>query len=147
MYIDSSVLVKLVTPERDSEFFAERLEGRTGLVSSVIAFTEVWSALLQKEGEQAISGASRIAGWREFTSNLNSAVIELLSVDRLLLTRANRIMARLSPDCLVRTLDAVHLATCALAQAFPLQTTDGRMRRAASALKIPLGPEPSPEFQ
>ena len=89
MYIDSSVLVKLVTPERDSEFFAERLEGRTGLVSSVMAFTEVWSALLQKEREQAISGAARIAGWQEFTSNLNSGVIELLSVDRLYHFRIN----------------------------------------------------------
>ena len=82
MNIGSLVLAKLVTPERDSEFFAKRLEARTGLVSPVMVFTEVWSALLLKESEQSISRGARIAGWQEFTSNPNSGAIELLSVDR-----------------------------------------------------------------
>ena len=142
MYLDSSILVKLITPERDSEFFAALLEGETGLVSSVVAFTEVWSALLRKEEEQTISPAARNRGWKEFESNLDAGAIELLNLDRSLLARANRLMTGLPQDSRPRTLDAIHLASCDLLQAFPLQTMDHRMRKAATMLKIPLGSIP-----
>jgi predicted nucleic acid-binding protein len=44
----------------------------------------------------------------------------------------------------LRTLDAIHVAACDLSHDFPLASTDGRMRTAARALKIPVFPETLP---
>jgi hypothetical protein len=40
----------------------------------------------------------------------------------------------------VRTLDAIHLATCRFSHAYPLVTNDRIMRKAAERIGIPLGP-------
>lgn len=48
MYIDTSVMVKLLTLEPDSAFYAGKVEGQP-LVSSELLFTEVSGALLAKE--------------------------------------------------------------------------------------------------
>jgi predicted nucleic acid-binding protein len=50
---------------------------------------------------------------------------------------AKDIMLRLHPQVPLRTLDAIHLATCISIVAGPLFTTDKRMIEAATALKIP----------
>jgi len=48
---------------------------------------------------------------------------------------------RCHPAVPVRTLDAIHVATCDLVNDFPLAATDTRLRAAAHCLGIPLFPD------
>ena len=43
MYLDTSVLVKLFVREPDSEFYGKLTDGQI-ICSSVLAYTETWSA-------------------------------------------------------------------------------------------------------
>lgn len=52
-------------------------------------------------------------------------------------------MAKCIAHVPVRTLDAVHLATCRLSRAYPLVTGDRVMRAAADILGIPLAALPA----
>src|SRR5450631_2796762 len=140
MYLDTSILVKLLVAEPDSEFFQEALRGKL-LSTSELALTEIWSALLSKERNKAISGAERLAAWRVFNERVQSKQIDLHPLNSVVLKKANQILARCHPDVPLRTLDAIHAAACDLSQDFPLCTTDRRMREAATMLGIPVFPE------
>jgi predicted nucleic acid-binding protein len=62
-------------------------------------------------------------------------------MENTVLKKANHIIELCHPEVPLRTLDAIHAATCDLAQDFPLCTTDRRMRDAAKKLGIPVFPE------
>ncbi len=141
MYLDSSVMVKLFAPEPDSEFFMELTDGEN-ISSSILAYTEVYSALLAKERARALTPAQRRRAWDSFENNLQNETIELAPFHQALFKKANRIMEQCSPTVALRSLDALHLATCDQLQDWPLSTTDVRMRQAAELLRFPLGPIP-----
>jgi len=69
----------------------------------------------------------------DFTFFQNALVGELLCTSELSIT-----------DVALRSLDAIHLAACNQATAFPLCATDCRMRAAATKLHIPIFPESLP---
>jgi predicted nucleic acid-binding protein len=140
MYLDSCILVKLITPEADTHFFAERLTD-VPLTSSELALTEVWSALLAKERTGKITRPQRERAWRSFSQMISGGSLELHPLQGLVLRKANHQLEQCHPLVALRTLDAIHLAACDLAQDFPLCTTDERLRQAAKLLKIPLFPE------
>ena len=96
VYLDSSVLVKLVVLEPESAALREFLRTHTSRVSSALAEVEVPRALRgagygMAEGRRAAAVLARIA---------------LIEVDRRILRTA----ATLAPPGL-RSLDAIHLAT------------------------------------
>ncbi len=140
MYLDSSIIVKLLTKEEDSRFFQEALKGKA-LSSSELARTEVHSALLAKERAQRITVEQRTSAWETFERLVDSEQIRIHKLNSVTLKRATRILAAVHPDVPLRTLDAIHLAACDMSQDFPLCTTDKRMRDAAKLLKIPLFPD------
>ena len=142
MYVDSAILVKLVVREADSLFYAEQIDGQTGVWSSAIALTECWSALFRKQREGAIGDATRRTAWQKLEHYVADGALELVAVDRSILARANQVIERCFPDVPLRSLDAIHLASCEAIAGFPLLTNDGRMRAAALHLKLPLGPLP-----
>ena len=137
MYLDSCILVKLLTPEADSELFADRLTG-IFLTSSELALTEVWSSLLAKERNKIITQSHRERAWRSFSSMINDQSLVLHPLASVALRKANQLLEICHPSVALRTSDAIHLAACDLTQDFPLCTTDERMRQAAALLKIPL---------
>lgn len=141
MYLDTSVLVKLFVKEPDSDFFGELTDGEL-LSSSVIAFTEVCSALLAKERAQVLTSEQRQRAWRSFEYNVDEELIELVPISPAIFRRANRIMELCQPQVPLRSLDALHLASCDQAQDWPLCTTDKRMRSAAVLLGFPVGDVP-----
>jgi len=141
VYLDSAILVKLVIREPDSLFYAEQLDGATGLCSCELARTECWSALLRKEREGDIDGDTRAQAWQRLDAYLDTCLI-LQPVTADLLERANQVLERCHPAVAVRSLDAVHLAACEALAAFPLWTNDTRMRAAADHLHFPLSPLP-----
>ena len=152
MYLDSCILVKLLTVEPDSEFFLSALEGRP-VVTSELAETEVFSALLARERAGSISRRDRQRAWREFSDRVEAGEIRIEPLNPIVQRKARQLLEHGHPQVPLRTLDALHLSTADLCQDFPLVTTDGRMRDAATRFGFPLfppaeaepGTEPQPE--
>jgi predicted nucleic acid-binding protein len=140
MYLDTSIIVKLLVEEPDTDFFQTALQGQL-LSSSELAVTEIWSALLAKERKNAIGARDRAAAWRVFNERVQMKQIILHPLNSVVLKKANQVMERCHPGVPLRTLDAIHTAACDLTQDFPLCTNDHRMRDAAVMLGIPVFPE------
>ena len=133
MYLDSCILVKLLVAEPDSEFFLRALEGKP-LVTSELAQTELFSALLARERAGKIDIADRRRAWNEAESRINAGEIRIEPLNSIVLRKARHALERCQPKVPLRTLDAIHLATADLCQDFPLATTDARLREAAALL-------------
>lgn len=143
MYLDSAIIVKLLTKEDDSAFFQKHLAGGRFSISE-LSGTEVLSALLGKERANFLSPAQRKMAWQEFQDRTAAREFFLLPLNSSTLTKAGSLLQACHPHVPLRALDAIHLSACDLSQDFPLCTTDRRMREAASLLKIPLFPETLP---
>jgi predicted nucleic acid-binding protein len=142
MYLDSAILVKLLVHEPDSLYYAGCVDGQIGLVSSQLALTEVWSALLRKERQGALDPQLRRGAWAKFRQYERSRMLELLPVSGDQIERANFILERCHPSVSLRSLDALHLAAAESVAAWPLVSNDERMRAAANLLRMPLVPLP-----
>jgi predicted nucleic acid-binding protein len=137
MYVDSSVLTKFFSAEPDSEACAAKVAG-SFVVSSELAYGELFSALLRKERTGSLSRTYRDRGWQKFENRIADQSLFLARLDGSTVRLAKDIMQHLHPQVPLRTLDAIHLATCASVVAGPLFTTDKRMHKAALLLKIPV---------
>ena len=142
MYLDTAILVKLFTAEPDSEFFGKLTDGQI-ISSSILAHTEVCSALLGKERSGFISVEQRRRAWAAFERNVREESIWLAPMSEAVFKRAGRILEQCHPQVPLRSLDALHLATCDQLQDWPLCTTDKRMRAAAELLRFPLTDVPA----
>ncbi len=142
MYLDTAILVKLFTAEPDSEFFGKLTDGEI-ISSSILAYTETWSAFLAKERNGALSAEQRRRAWAAFDRNVREESIWLAPMSEAVFKRANRILEQSHPQVPLRSLDALHLATCDQLQDWPLCTTDKRMRAAAELLRFPLADVPA----
>jgi predicted nucleic acid-binding protein len=142
MFLDTAVLIKLVIREPDSFFYAEQVEGQREIWISQLAFTESWSALYRKQREGSIDSRIRRSAWQKLERYWSGGMIQMLPLGEEILRRANGIIARCYPAVALRSLDAIHLASCEAADAFPLIANDRQMRLAAKLLHFPLGPLP-----
>ncbi len=140
MYLDTGILVKLLTPEPETAFFERELLGHA-LVSSELALVEVKSALFAKERAGMITAAQRVKAEAKFAAMVSDGVIKLSNLNNHTLRKATQIIQGCHPKVPLRALDALHVASCDLAQEFPLCTTDARMHAAAKAMHIPVFPE------
>lgn len=141
MYLDTAILVKLFVAEPDSEYFGRLVDGQI-VSSSFLVYTELWSALLGKERAGTITAEQRRRAWTAFARNVDEELITLASVSEAVFRRANRILDQCHPKVALRSLDALHLASCDQLQDWPLCTNDVRMREAAVLLGFPLTPNP-----
>ena len=140
MYLDSAIIVKLLIDEPETKFLVTALVGQP-LSSSELAASEVLSALLGKERNKLVSARQRKEAWQTFNERVQAREIVLHPLNGIVLRKANQVLQRCHPAVALRSLDAIHTATCDLNQDFPLCTTDKRMRDAAAVLGIPLFPE------
>lgn len=143
MYIDSAIIVKLLVKEELSDFFQDAL-ANVVLYSSELALVEVGSALLSKVRTKSISEKQRLVAREMFQHKIADEQIVILSLDARVYSKARSLIEFCHPDVALRTLDAIHLAACDIAQELPLCATDSRMRAAAEKLGIPLFPETLP---
>jgi uncharacterized protein len=139
MYLDSCILVKLLVVEPDTEFFLDALEGQP-LVTSELAQTEVFSALLARERAGKIDSGDRRRAWREFQARIEAREIRFEPLNSIVLRKAMHSLERCHPRVPLRTLDAIHLSTADICHDFPLATTDGRLRDAATLLGFSVFP-------
>ena len=133
MYLDSSVLVKRYVQEPDSSHIDQVVVG-VSIVSSDLAFGEVWAALLTKERAGDISVAVRELAWKAFQEDVKEGVLRLIPLDGVMIREANELMFRAHPHVPLRTLDAIHLATYQSVIAGAIFTKDKRMHAAAKLL-------------
>lgn len=135
MYLDSCIIVKLVSREPDSEAYHAIVAGHP-VVTSELAVTEVRSALLAKERLGRISHQSRMAGWRLFQDKVRDQEFVLLPLNRQVIERAGGVIEQCHPKIPLRTLDAIHVATAELHGADELCSSDVRVCDAARALSL-----------
>ena len=139
MYLDSAIIVKLLVREHDSELFNTALSGQV-LDSSELCLTEVCSALLSKERAGSITARERQRCMLRFEEMVADEELRLFPLDTRALERACAILEACHPKVALRTLDALHVATCDLHRCGALCTTDNRMRSAAAQIAMKLFP-------
>jgi predicted nucleic acid-binding protein len=139
MYLDSAIIVKLLVRETDSQWFDRHLRGHH-FETSELALTEVRSALLAKERNGHIAPPERGAAAEKFHSMVEEDIIRLLALNRTVLERASEIQLACHPRVALRTLDALHVATCELHHSRKMCATDLRMRAACEHFAIGLLP-------
>ena len=140
MYLDSAIIVKLLVREPESDYFDHALSGQV-LDSSELCLTEVYSALLAKERAGGISARERQIAFTRFEELIRDEILRLYPLDSRIMRRATAILQACHPKVPLRTLDALHVATCDLHQCEALCATDNRMRAAGAQLAIRLFPE------
>jgi predicted nucleic acid-binding protein len=139
MYLDTGILVKLLTPEAETLYFERELLGHR-LVTSELALVEVKSALFAKERAKFISREQRLRAEAKLAELTGQEILELRALTSHVLRKAAQVIQACHPDVPIRALDALHVASCDLAQEFPLCTTDARMHAAAQVMHIPVFP-------
>jgi predicted nucleic acid-binding protein len=137
MYIDTSVLVKLYIKEEDSEV-CRNIIADSSLVSSRLLYCEFRAALFGKELRNVISPESRDEAWQTFEGDISDRLIRFVPLNDLVMQDARAVLDELHPAVSLRTLDAIHLATCLGIEAGPLFTKDHRMLKAAGRLGLAL---------
>lgn len=124
LYVDTSALLKRVVSEANSpnvrEAFRQHYRDGDLLVSSSLAWLEVWRALRRLQFEDVAAGVSAAL----------SGVGELPLSDGIL-RRARKVGTES-----LRSLDAIHLASALSAGAESLMTFDLRLVQAADALGV-----------
>jgi predicted nucleic acid-binding protein len=139
MYLDSAIIVKLLVREPDSDWFNRELAGQS-FETSELALTEVRSALLAKERAGHVTSRERASAGEKFSALVQDELIKLLPLNRVVLDRATAMQLACHPKIPLRTLDALHVATCDLNKCGTLSTTDARMRAACEQFAITLMP-------
>jgi len=137
MYLDTSIIVKLLVAEPDSEFFIRSLEGEQ-LTTSELARTEVFSALLARERAGKLSVSERRLAWKEFESRVANEELKIEPLNSIVLRKATQCLEYCHPPVALRTLDAIHLATADpfLADVTAFVTYDGELAAAAEELGL-----------
>ena len=139
MYLDTAIIVKLLVREADSAWFNQTLAGQR-FETSDLALSEVRSALLAKERAGHLSQVERVAAEERFIAMIEDELIKLYPLNRQVVDRANAMLLACHPKIPLRTLDALHVATCDLHRNGTLATTDARMRAACRQFAITLMP-------
>ena len=134
IYLDTSVVVALLTPEALSPRALAWLEQcRDTLISSDWLITETHSALGIKQRHHGLSPEARKAAGEHFDRLLQGG-LELRSLDRDRFRQAAELLH--DPALGLRAGDALHLAVALHSRCYHLASFDGRMRQAAAALGL-----------
>lgn len=143
MYLDTGIIIKLLTPEPETAWFEKELRGHS-FSSSELALVEVRSALFAKERAGRLTAGQRMRAELKFREWLDTDLLLLHPLNQATLRKSSHVLAMTHPEVALRTLDALHVAACDLSQDFPLCTTDSRMHDAARVLRLPVFPTTLP---
>lgn len=139
LYCDSSALLKLYLPEPGSSEFNRVVEGRTDLLVSDLAVTEIASALSRRlrEGSLMRQVARRVP--HAIVESLDTGVYRRVELTRDAHRRAEHFLMTLTHSPL-RAADSLHLALAMSARAASLATFDTRLAAAARAVGLAIYP-------
>ena len=144
-YWDTSALVKLYVPEADSPMFERHAQNPTApRVSARIAAWEARATFRRKEAEGVIQAWAGERLYRELLHDASVGLwrfIEMGADVETEFARALNVCFTQSPPVLIRTLDAIHLASARVANETEIVATDRRLREAAALLGFALFPK------
>jgi predicted nucleic acid-binding protein len=137
MYLDTSVVAKLYFNEPESRRISGILaENKSEFCSSELLIPEFHSVACRKLREKFVTQRQFIEAIDKFTEHDKCGAWRLYPVTRGTLSSAGKLIEKLSGSIGLKTLDAIHLATCLEYSLFPIFTTDKVMLSAAKELKI-----------
>jgi uncharacterized protein with PIN domain len=142
-YWDTSTLAKLFVGEPDSGQFAAYLAATGPITTSELTRWELFRVLARKEAEGLISPGAAEAIFPSFLADVAAGKVRLIPMSASVETRFRQLVLRLhrlNPPLVVRTLDAMHLATADLQGTDVLVATDTRVRKCAAAIGLKLYP-------
>jgi uncharacterized protein len=130
LYLDASALVKLYLPEPDSDALDAAIRGRSDLIVSDLAITEIVSSISRRRREGSLPALSCVRLYRKILEDIDSG----LYIKNDLMPEAHREAERLLmaiDDVALRAADALHLALASLSGASAIVTYDIRLAKAA----------------
>jgi predicted nucleic acid-binding protein len=132
LYLDTSVALRATLEEGTTPEIEERIAAAPVLLTSRLSLVESARALLRVRLERAVPESRLADVRREIDALWNRCEVWELSAS------VCDLAARLAPGTLLRTLDALHLATFLAARAriegLELLTADHRLQEAADAV-------------
>jgi len=141
-YWDTSCLLKLYCRESDSQSFLDLAEAGGGpLITSVLAETELFYALLQKENRQEIGDRSAEDLYQEYLRDVEAGIVFQVPFGSETLQKSRevaKICYGFQQKVFLRSLDGLHLASALEASCSLLVSTDDRMQTAAKRLGLSL---------
>ncbi len=146
MYWDTSALLKIYVPETDSDLFLDLIgKAEQPIYTSVIGEVEIECALICKErsGEIARAGAARAMN-RFIKDCVEARIIRIPCGDEMT-SKARAIVksARTARrPVMIRSLDAIHVASALSLRASGIVATDIRMREVAVMAGLKVFPSP-----
>ncbi len=143
-YWDTSAFVKLYAKEADSGAFeAHALNDPGQNTTSRVALYEARATFRRKEAEGAILAGTAQRLYEELMQDAAMGEIRLVELGadvELEYGQVLNLCYRRTPPILLRTLDALHLASARVAGESGLVATDKRVREAAKVLRFSLFP-------
>jgi predicted nucleic acid-binding protein len=146
MYWDTSALLKAYIPESDSDYFLGLLATGNHLVcTSVITSVEFRCALNRKAQADDLRPSDVKKAMERFTRDCHEGRITQLACAAAATDSARELvdLAATKPkskSIMIRSLDAIHIASALSVRAAGLVTTDQRMREVAATLNLKLLP-------
>lgn len=134
LYLDTSALVKVYLPESDSDAVEATLMGRTDIILSDLAVTELTAALARRarEGSLAWLDCQRI--YQCVLRDLKEGEYRLQDMTAEVHREAERLLMVLGRQITLRAADALHVALASVAGARMLISFDRRMNEAINIL-------------
>jgi predicted nucleic acid-binding protein len=139
LYLDASALAKLYLPETGSDALDAALRGRSDLIVSDLAITEIVSAISRRRREGSLPNPSVLRLHRKILQDVESGLYVRSDLMPEVHREAERLLLAMD-NVALRAADALHLALATLSGASGIVTYD--LRLAEAAIRIGVNPLP-----
>ena len=135
LYLDASALVKLYLSEPDSDALDAAIQGRSDLMVSDLAITEIVSAISRRRREGVLDGISCARLHRKILADIEGGLYFKNDLMPEMHREAERLLLAID-DIALRAADALHLALASLAGAAAIVTYDQELAAAATRIGL-----------
>ena len=136
IYFDSAYIAKFYLTEPDSARVKSLAEAEGQVCCSTIGRVEVAQVFHRKLCEGQVSKAGALALFDQFDADCAIGLWTWLPVTQELVVEAAAAFRRLAPKLVLRTADAIHLASAKQHGLRTVHTNDSRMLAAAGEFKL-----------
>lgn len=141
---DSSALVKLYTPEVDSPVFESYLASHGPVNASELVRWELFRVLARKEADGVIHSGTTEKVFAGFERDVAEGKVLLEPLDQKVEQQFRQLILQVhrhKAGVLIRTADAIHIATAQMHNAVEFVVTDTTMRKCALAVGVKVFPQ------
>jgi len=139
IYVDTSFLVSLYSPDANSVAAARTMQASSGDRSvSVFGELEIVNAMGLRVFRKEISATQAQSSLNDFEKDLRAGVFQLRPLPEPVFDRARQLSRQTTPKLGTRTADLLHLATALELSADYLYTFDQQQRKLAQTLRLKL---------